>query len=595
MVAGSAKKAPALGLDMENQDIARVLNEISSLLEIKGANPFKIRAYRNAAEILLNTPEQIADLPIEDLLAIPGIGKDLAARIRELSDTGRLAYHAKLLTEYPASLLSLLDLQGLGPKIVALLFASLGIRSIEDLEQAALTGMLRGLPGLGPNKEQLILRAIAERRQRSGRHLIRDAKLAAEAVIAHLTDRYPQGRLHIVGSLRRGRETCGDVDILAVGLAKGGHDHFVRFPGVERVLGQGDTKSSIMLREGLQIDLRTVPAESEGAALQYFTGSKSHNIALRDRALQRGLKLNEYGLFRVSDNALVTGATERGVYEALGVSFIPPELRENRGEIEAAEAGRLPHLLERSRIRGDLHSHTDATDGQAAIETMARAAQAAGLEYLAITDHSQALAMANGLNETRALAHARKIRDIDTPLQRITLLAGIECDILPDGRLDLSEDCLAQLDIVIASVHSAFRQEERQMTDRILRAMESPVVDVVGHPTGRLLLRREPYRIDIEDVVDSAARHGVALEINSQIHRLDLSDTSARIARDRGVKLVISSDAHTPESFSLLDWGVMVARRAWLEPGDVLNTLSPERLRASLRRHRAADPRAKRP
>ena len=578
---------------MENQEIARIFSEISSLLEIKGANPFKIRAYRNAADTLLNTPKPVADLAPDDLRAIPGIGKDLAARIRELSDTGRLAYHAELLTEYPASLLALLELQGLGPKTVALLFTSLGIRSIEDLERTALDGGLRGLPGLGPKKEQLILRAIAERRRRSGRHLIRDARLAADAMIAHLTSKYPQGRFYTVGSLRRGRETCGDVDILAIGLGDGGHEHFVHFSGVERVLGQGETKSSVMLREALQIDLRTVRAESEGAALQYFTGSKSHNIALRDRALQRGLKLNEYGLFRVSDNELVAGGTEHGVYEALGVSFVPPELREGRGEIEAAQAGRLPHLLERSSIRGDLHSHTDATDGQADIETMARAAQAAGLEYLAITDHSQALAMANGLDETRALAHARNVRDISSRLPGMTLLAGIECDILPTGLLDLSEDCLAQLDIVIASVHSAFGQEERQMTDRILRAMESPVVDVVGHPTGRLLLRREPYRLHIEEVVESAARHGVALEINSQVHRLDLNDTHAKIARDRGVKLVISSDAHTPESFSLLDWGVLVARRAWLEPGDVLNTLSPEGFRASLRRHRAATSRAR--
>ena len=570
---------------MDNQGIARVFNEISRLLELKGANPFKIRAYRNAAETLADLPGQVSELPTDELLAIPGIGKDLAARIRELCDTGRLGYHAELLTEYPASLLELLELQGLGPKTVARLHTSVGIHTVDGLEQAALAGTLDSLPGLGKKKQELILRAIAERRRRSGRHLLHDAQAAAQAIVGHLRQVHPKGRFHAVGSLRRGCETCGDVDILAVGLGEEGHEQFVRFPGVQRVLGHGETKSSIVLREGLQVDLRSVPASSEGAALQYFTGSKAHNVALRDRALQRGLKLNEYGLFRVADEVKVAGDTESGIYEALGLPFVPPELRENRGEILAGEAGQLPQLLERSAIRGDLHSHTNVTDGQANIETMAKAAHAAGLEYLAITDHSRALAMANGLDETRALEHARRIREIDRRLPEITLLAGIECDILPDGTLDLAEDCLAQLDIVVASVHSAFGQEERQMTDRILRAMESPVVDVVGHPTGRLLLRREPYRVRVEELVESAAQHRVALEINSQTHRLDLSDSHAKLAREHGVKLVISSDAHSPDSFALIDWGVLVARRALLGPADVLNTLSIHDLRESLRRH----------
>ena len=324
--------------------------------------------------------------------------------------------------------------------------------------------------------------------------------------------------------------------------------------------------------------------------MQYFTGSKPHNIALRDRAIRLGLKLNEYGLFQVSDDARIAGETEADIYEALGLRFIPPELRENRGEIGAAESGSLPRLIERTAIRGDLHSHTTATDGRADIETMATAAQAAGLDYLAITDHSQALAMANGLDETRALEHAQAIREIDRRLPAITLLAGIECDIRPDGTLDLSEDCLAQLHIVIASVHSSFGQTERDMTDRVLRAVESPVVDVIGHPTGRLLLRREPYRLNVEELIEAAAHHGVALEINSQIHRLDLNDAHARLARDCGVKLVVSTDAHTPDSFSLLDWGVLVARRAWLEPSDVLNTYPVDELRAALRRTASGHP-----
>ena len=570
---------------MDNQDVAQVFEDIAALLEIKGANPFKIRAYRNAAETVSTMGERVSDLSAEALLAIPGIGKDLAARIRELSETGVLTYHQELLEAYPASLLELLKLQGLGPKTVALLYKTRGIATLDALEEAAREGHLDGVRGLGPKKQALILRAIVEQRSRTGRHLIANARAAATAVISHLSERYPNGRFQAVGSLRRGCETCGDVDILAVDVDGGTHDHFVQFPRVQRILGHGDTKSSILLRDGIQVDLRVVPTESEGAAMQYFTGSKTHNIALRDRAVQRGFKLNEYGLFRVADSVAVAGRTEQDIYAALELELIPPELRENRGEIAAAQAGTLPNLVERRAIRGDLHSHTTATDGQADIETMARAAMAAGLDYLAVTDHSQALAMANGLDETRALEHATAIREVDARLPDITVLAGIECDILADGQLDLSEECLAQLDIVIASVHSAFGQEEAQMTERILRAIESPVVDVVGHPTGRLLLRREAYRINVEQLVDAAARHGVALEINSQAHRLDLNDSHARLARDRGVKLVVSTDSHTPESFALLEWGVLVARRAWLQPADILNTLPIDLLRSSLRRN----------
>ena len=571
---------------VDNLAIAHILGEIGDLLEIKDANPFKIRAYRNAAETIISAPERIADLSDAQLLAIPGIGRDLAARIREVATTGSLTFHRELLTEFPASLLELLRLQGLGPKTVALLYRKLDIQTIDGLETAATQGRLRGLPGLGPKKEQLVLRAIAEHRRRSGRHLIADASTAADALVNHLQAAFPDGTFTPVGSLRRGCETCGDIDILAIGVDPSVRDNFVEFPAVTRVLGHGDTKSSILLHDGIQADLRVVPSESEGAALQYFTGSKAHNIALRDRALQQGLKLNEYGLFRVAHDERVAGRTEADVYETLGLSFIPPELRENRGEIAAAETGTLPRLVTRGDIRGDLHSHTTATDGKADIETMARAARDAGLEYLAITDHSQALAMANGLDERRALQHAKVIRAQNDHVEGITLLAGIECDIRPDGQLDLSEDCLSQLDIVIASVHSSFGQGADEMTDRILRAIESPVVDVVGHPTGRLLLRREAYRVDVERLVEATARLGVALEINCQVDRLDLNDVHARLARERGGKLVISTDSHSPTSFELLNWGVLVARRAWLEPADILNALPLEQLRAGLRRNR---------
>ena len=577
---------------MDNLGIARIFTDIGDLLEIKGANPFKIRAYRNAADIVGHMAEPIADLGDAEVRALPGIGKDLTAKIRELIDTAALAYYDELRQEFPPTILEMLRLQGVGPKTVAVLYGELGIETLDDLETAATEGRLRTLKGMGPKKEQLLLRSLAEHRRRVGRHLIGHADQVASRVIDYLRADAPETAIFPVGSLRRGCETCGDVDLLAIGTNDQLMARFTSFPEVERILGQGPTRSSVLLRGDVQADLRLVPSESAGAAAQYFTGSKAHNIAVRDRALQRGLKLNEYGLFRVADDHRVAGAFEAEIYAALGLAYVPPELRENRGEIRAAAAGDLPRLIERTDLRGDLHSHTTATDGTADVDTMARAARDAGLEYLAITDHSQALAMANGLDEHRALAHARHIRKVGERLDGIALLAGIECDIRADGTLDLAEDCLAELDLVIASVHSAFGQDEAQMTDRILCAIESPVVDVVGHPTGRLLLRRDPYRLDIEQVLHAAARTGVAMEINSQVHRLDLSDMHARLALARGVKLVISTDAHAPAGFDLLRWGVTVARRAWAEPIDVLNTQPLEAFRASLRRHRTHSPSA---
>ena len=577
---------------MDNLGIARIFTDIGDLLEIEGANPFKIRAYRNAADIVGHMAERIADLTDAEVRELPGIGKDLSAKIRELIDTGALVYYDELRQEFPPTILDMLQLQGVGPKTVAVLYAELGIETLDDLETAATEGRLRTLKGMGPKKEQLLLRSLAEHRKRVGRHLIGHADEVATRLVDYLRADAPDTTIFPVGSLRRGCKTCGDIDLLAIGTNDQLMARFTRFPGVERVLGQGPTKSSVVLPGGVQADLRLVPDESAGAATQYFTGSKAHNIAVRDLALRRGLKLNEYGLFRVADDHRVAGATEAEIYQAIGLAYVPPELRENRGKIRAAADGDLPRLIERTDLKGDLHSHTTATDGKADVETMARAARDAGLEYLAITDHSQALAMANGLDEHRALAHARHIREVSEWLDGITLLAGIECDIRADGTLDLAEDCLAELDLVIASVHSVFGQAEAQMTDRILRAIESPVVDVVGHPTGRLLLRRDPYTLDIEQVLRAAARTGVAMEINSQVHRLDLSDIHARLARARGVKLVISTDAHAPAGFDLLRWGVTVARRAWAEPDDVLNTRPLEAFRASLRRHRTNSPSA---
>jgi DNA polymerase (family 10) len=360
----------------------------------------------------------------------------------------------------------------------------------------------------------------------------------------------------------------------------------VEYQLVERVLGHGETKSSVLIRGGFQADLRLVAADSRGAALQYFTGSKAHNIALRDRAMARGFKLNEYGLFRTADDVRVAGEREEDIYATLGMEWVPPELRELRGEMEAAEARTLPRLIDRADLRGDLHMHTTETDGKDDLRTLAEAARMAGLEYIAITDHTQSLAMANGLDERRALEHAARIRAIDAEGVGIRLLAGVECDIKPDGSLDLADDCLAALDLVIVSVHSAFNQERQQMTDRLLRAIEHPQVDIVGHPTGRRILKRQPYPVDMEAVIDAAAKHGVAIEINCQVDRLDVNDVHAKLARDRGVPLVISSDAHSRHAFGRLRWGVLVARRAWLQPGDVLNTRPFPEFRAALRRNR---------
>jgi DNA polymerase (family 10) len=572
---------------LDNLAIARILAEIGDLLEIKGENPFKIRAYRNASETIAHSPERIADLTPERRLAIPGIGRDLAAKIAELLDTGAIAYHQGLLQEFPPTVLDMLHLQGVGPKTVAMLHRELQILSLDDLERAARDGRLRGLKGMGAKKEAQILKALEERSRFTGRRLLAEAHDTAADLVSALREHAPHAEIVPVGSLRRGCETCGDLDILAAGAPQDLMSAFTAYKLVERVIAHGETKSSVLLFGGFQADLRLVPRESLGAALQYFTGSKAHNIALRDRAIQRGFKLNEYGLYR-DDGTVVAGASEESIYEALGLAFVPPELRENRGEFEAAQSGTLPRLVTPVDLRGDLHMHTTATDGRADVETMARTARDSGLSYIAIADHSQSLAMANGLDEHRALEHARRIRELNGRLDGITLLAGIECDIRPDGTMDLAEDCLAQLDIVIASVHSAFNQEESQMTDRILRAIACPWVDVIGHPAGRLILKRDGYKLNMERVIAAASGAGVALEINSQIDRLDLDEHHARLARDRGVKLVIDSDAHSPQALGGRRWGVVIARRAWLTPDDVLNTRAIDEFKASLRRRRSA-------
>jgi DNA polymerase (family 10) len=574
-----------LAAPLDNRAVARVLSEIADLLELKGENPFKIRAYRNGADVVAHAAEAAAGLDEAALRGWSGIGKDLAIRIRDIAATGTCEIRQELLKEFPETLLEVLRLQGVGPKTVAMLYKELHIKSLDDLSQAAKAGRIRGLKGMGAKKEDLILKALDERQRHAGRHLLSKASDVADALIAYLMTHAPAAMIVTVGSVRRGAETSGDLDLLATGADATLADAFVAYPTVERILGHGPTKASVLLRGGYQADLRIVLPDQRGAAMQYFTGSKAHNIALRDRALERGWKLNEYGLFDPQDQA-IAGATEEGIYDALGMAWIPPELRENRGELDAASRKALPDLITQADLRGDVHMHTTESDGRESLETMVAAAQARGLEFIAITDHTQSLAMTNGLDEARVYAVSERIRAYSKTLKGFTVLAGIECDILADGRLDLDDDCLASLDVVVASVHSAMQQDEAEMTARVIKAIEHPSVDIIGHLTGRMLLRRDPSRVNVEKIIDAAAANGVALEINSQPYRLDISDSHARLARDRGVKIAINSDAHEIDALGYTRWGILTARRAWLTKGDVLNTLPLAKFRKALRRNR---------
>ena len=523
---------------MNNLAIARVLAEIGDLLEIKNENPFKIRAYRNAAETILHLGSQVADMTAAERLAIPGIGKDLAGKLAELVETGTIRYHQDLLAEFPPTILDLLHLQGVGPKTVSLLYSGLGIQTLDELRQAASEGRLRALKGMGAKKEALILKALDERQRVAGRRLLAEAHDAAATLVAALRAHAPTAHISAVGSLRRGCETCGDIDILAAGAPPSIMEAFTGYKLVERILARGSTKSSVLIWGGFQADLRVVARESLGAALQYFTGSKAHNIALRDRAIQRGFKLNEYGLYRVEDESLVVGDSEEAIYRALGLHWVPPELRENRGEILAAEQGALPRLIALEDLRGDLHMHTTETDGRADAATMAAAARDVGREYIAITDHSKSLAMANGLDERRALEHARSIRALNGGIEGLTILAGIECDIRPDGTMDLADDCLKELDIVIGSVHSAFNQDEQTMTDRILAAIANPYVDVIGHPTGRLILKRDGYRVNARADI----RRGCRMQA-SRSRSTARSTVSISMTRSREWRGIAASDS----------------------------------------------------
>jgi DNA polymerase (family X) len=573
---------------MENRAIARMLSETADLMEISAEDSFRIRSYRTAAAAIEGHPEQLSAMlkdPAKKLTEIPGVGKGIAAVVAEIEERGSFERRDEMLGKYPASLLELFSIQGLGPKSIRLLYDAYKVQSIDDLERICKEQKLRDLPRMGAKLEEKVLRSIASYRQRAGRFLLSFAERAAGELIEYLSAVPGVEKVTPAGSLRRAKETVGDLDLLVTGQgAAEALEKFVVHPRAHEVLGKGPNKASIKYGlEGLQVDLRALATESYGAALLYFTGSKEHNIVLRSRAQKMGLTLNEYSLARLDDNTPVVSATEEEIYGALGLDWIPPELRENSGEIDAAAEHRLPKLVELSDMRGDLHMHTTESDGRATLEEMAEAARERGLAYIAITDHSKSLAMTNGLDEKRAVAFAHQVREMDQRELGLRVFSGLECDIMRDGAMDLSNDALAELDWVVGSVHSYMNLEPAEMTDRLLRALECPYLRAIGHPTGRILLHRDSFPFDFEVVAAEAARRNVYLEINASPERLDLSATLIRTAKAKGCKFVISTDAHHPKHLANMSYGVRMARRGWLEAGDILNTRSAEEFAKAIR------------
>jgi DNA polymerase (family 10) len=572
---------------MENKEIARLLSETADLMEIGGEDGFRIRSYRNAAAVVESHPERIADMarnPERKLTDIGGIGKGIAAVLMELVERGSFERRDEMLKRYPASALELLKIQGLGPKSIALLYEHHGVRNIDDLERVCREQKLRSLPRMGAKLEEKVLRSIEAYRKSTGRFLLNFGRRIADELISEIRALPGVDRVEAAGSLRRGRETIGDLDLMVTGpSANAVLEYITKHPRTHEVLGFGSNKASVRFGlEGIQVDVRALPAESFGAAMQYFTGSKEHNVVLRTTALKQGLTLNEYGLFTLEGNERVGGATEEEIYNRLGFAWLAPELRENCGELEAAASGKLPKLVEAKDIRGDLHMHTTESDGKATLREMAEAAAALGYEYIAITDHSKALAMANGLDEARAVAFARTVTDLNREGLPLRVFAGLECDILRDGAMDLAEDALAELDFVIGSVHSYMNLESAEMTDRLLRALESPSLCVLGHPTGRRLLERDSYPYDFDAVATRAAERGVWMEINASPERLDLYGPLVRSAKSKGVRFTISTDAHRVKHLYNMQYGVTMARRGWLEAADVMNTLPLEKFAEAL-------------
>ncbi len=578
---------------MDNPTMARLLEQTADLLEIDAADRFRILSYRRAAEAVEQTTADLMAIANDSaaLLAIPGIGKSMAANLQAIASTGTLPLREELLAKYGgSSLLELMKLPGMGPKTVALFWSAARISSIDQLAEAIEGGRLAGLPRMGQKQLEKLRKGIEDYRRSAGRFRIDQAEEASDRLKLYLLAFPGVEKVTPAGSLRRGRETAGDLDLLVTGPAcapeqtAAAVEYVAAYPGIHDLIAKGENKVSFHLADGMQVDVRLLPSASYGAALQYFTGSKAHNVSLRQRALKMGYTLSEWALARLEDGSQVAAATEEEIYAALKMDWMAPELRENLGEIEAAANHTLPRLIEEADLRGDVHMHTHATDGRNSIREMAEAGLKRGFEYIAITDHSKNLAMTNGLDDKRALEHIQRIREVDREMEgRIRIFTGIEVDILADGALDLDDEVLAQMDVVIASVHSRFDQSREEMTSRVLRAIENPNVRILGHPTGRLILRREPFALDMGAVLRRAAELGVAVEHNAAPERLDLCDRDLRLAKESGCRVVINTDAHDTRHVGEMSYGIRQLRRAWLEPNDVLNTLPAEKFLAALR------------
>ena len=577
---------------MDNKAIANILYETADLLEIDGQDSFRIRSYRNAAQAIESHAHQLKDI-ISDpkqVLAIPGVGKGMLTNLQELFDTGKLTVQAGLLEKYHPSMLQLLKIQGLGPKTIALIWSAYQVCDVDGVAKLAREGKIRELPRMGEKHEAKLLKAIEDYRRIGGRFLIDSAEIECEKITAYV-EKFPGiEKITPAGSLRRGRETVGDLDILVTGEACAAEEgrqkaiaYVAQYPPLMDVIASGDNKISFHLRDGMQVDVRLLPPESFGAAMQYFTGSKAHNVALRQRALKMGYTLNEYSLATLEGEKPVAGKTEEEIYDKLKLDYIAPEMRENLGEIDLAQNHALPRLITQADLQGDVHMHTVETDGRNTIEEMAEAAKARGYKYMAITDHSKNLAFANGLDDKRAVEHIHRIREAAKKIDGITIFAGIEVDILAEGDLDLSNDVLAQMDIVIASVHSVFNMESAKMTERLIKAIENPNTSLIGHPTGRIQLRRDSYPFDMHAVLTAAAKHKVAMELNAYPDRLDLNDNNLRQAKQHGVKIVINTDSHHTSHMEKIRYGVLQARRAWLTKEDVLNTLPPDKFAKAIK------------
>jgi DNA polymerase (family 10) len=568
-----------------NTDIADIFNKFADLLDIQGANPFRIRAYRNAARTLYNLPRNMSDMIEEgtDLTNLPGIGKDLAEKIREIVKTGSLSKLEEIEAKIPSGLNKLFKISGLGPKRVKALYQSLDVRDLKDLKKAAETGKIHELKGFGRKMERSILEDLEQMEEKEERIKLLNAEQRAKPLLAYLKETKGIKEVVVAGSFRRRKETIGDLDIL-VTCENGSKvmDRFTNYEDVLKVISKGTTRSSVVLRSGLQVDLRVLSRVSYGAALHYFTGSKSHNIAIRKLAVNKKIKINEYGVFKKEKR--IAGKTEKEVYDAVGLAFIEPELRENRGEVEAAQEGRLPVLLNLEDLRGDLHTHTKETDGRSSLEEMAKAAKDRGYEYLAVTEHSKKVAMAKGLDARRLKEQIEEIDRLNEKLEGIILLKGVEVDILKDGSLDLPDEILKELDLTVCSVHYNRNLSTKKQTERIIRAMDNPYFNILAHPTGRLINEREPYDVDLEKIMEAARDRGCFLEINAHPDRLDLSSRYCKLANEIGLKVVISTDAHSLADLDFMRFGVYQARRGWLETEDVINTRSWEQLRKMLQR-----------